>query len=96
MRTMPEERIKSLEDNHITLTKSHADEREALRVEIFRAQVDQKKIAYALNESEKTNSTLVYSTTAQSEVDGSFSDEAELQKRRLEKAQLLASPSENA
>jgi len=93
-RSSLEDRIKSIDYDRAVLIRSHANERETLKAEVVRGQMERERLKHTLCESEKANSTLVYSTTVQKDADGS-SDEIELAKLRLEKAQLLASASEN-
>jgi len=89
-----EECIKKIEDESDVKEVTHAHEVEALKAEIVRCQMERERLVHALSESEKANSTLVYSTTVQKDVE-SFSDEMEFTKLQFEKAQLLASASEN-
>lgn len=94
-RSSLEDRIKSIDYDRAVLVRSHANERETLKAEITRGQMERERLVHTLSESEKANSTLVYSTTAQKDADGVSSNEVELAKLRVERAQLLASASEN-
>jgi len=94
MRLSLEHRIKALEGERETTLRSHGTEVKNLRAEISQAQMEKDRLIHALNESEKANSALVYSTSV--DQDGNDSPlELELAKLRLEKAQLLAEVQEN-
>ncbi len=94
MRTKLEKRLRNLEEERDSIMISSGSEIKNLKAEISKDQMERDRLIHALNESEKANSALVYSTS----VDNGESDsqlEFELSKLRLEKAQLLAAVQEN-
>lgn len=95
MRSSLESRVKSLELEREAIMQSHGTETKNLKAEISQSQMERERLIHALNESEKANSALVYSTS----VDQGGNDspiELELAKLRLEKAQLLAAVQVNS
>ncbi len=89
LRIMLENRVKSLEDERDDIMLTYTNDVKNLKIEISQGQIERDRLVHALNESEKANSALVYSTS----VDQGCKDsplEFELAKLRLEKAQLLA------
>lgn len=94
MRTKLETRVKSLEDERENIMVSLGSEIRNLKAEISQDQMERDRLVHALNESEKANSALVYSTSVE-HGDNNSSLELELSKLRLEKAQLLAAVQEN-
>ena len=94
MRMKLETRVKSLEEERENIMVSLGSEIKSLKAEISQDQMERDKLVHALNESEKANSALVYSTSVE-QGDNDSSLELELSKLRLEKAQLLAALQEN-
>lgn len=93
-KTSLEYRINALEDDREILTRYHADEMESLKSELAQVNMEKERLIHSLNESEKANAALVYSTSVDSDRDGGSNGSSELAKLRLEKAQLLAAASE--
>ena len=91
-----EKRIYDLEHNNNKLIDSHSKSISHFKSELSQGQLEREQLMHALNESEKANSTLVYSTSVTTENSDSSMEAIELAKLRLEKAQLLASTAENA
>ncbi len=94
MKSMLEDRVKSLEEERENIMLSLGAEIKNLKAEISQNQLERDQLIHSLNESEKANSALVYSTSVEKGENGS-SLELELSKLRLEKAQLLAAVQEN-
>jgi chromosome segregation ATPase len=94
LRNTLENRVKSLEDERDTLMLSYTNDVKNLKIEISQGQIERDRLVHALNESEKANSALVYSTSVDQGCKNSPL-ELEIAKLRLEKAQLLAEVQEN-
>ena len=95
-RSSLEYRISALEDDREIMIRSHADELEHIQAELAQMNMEKERLIYSLSESEKANSALVYSTSMERSNDVVLSDTEELEKLRLEKAQLLAAVSEGS
>jgi len=96
MQSLLEKRIKSLEDDRNKLMSVNRADVEATKAELSNIIIERDQLIHALNESEKANSTLVYSTTLDDEKTNPASIEAELIKLRMENAQLLSATSKSA
>jgi len=94
-RTSLEQCVKSLEADRQNIVISHSSDLKNLKAEIAHIQMERDRLIHALNESEKANSALVYSTTVDRSQGSGSSAELELAKLRLEKAQLLAAVQAN-
>ena len=95
LRSSLEHRVRSLEEERGEHIQSTTTEIKNLKAEISQCQMERDRLIHALDESEKANSALVYSTST---VRGGNNSpmELELAKLRLEKAQLLAAVQENS
>lgn len=96
MQSLLENRIQVLEDDRQRLMNTNRADVEATKAELSNIIVERDQLIYALNESEKANSTLVYSTTVNDDKNNQASIEAELSKVRMENAQLLSATSKSA
>ena len=96
MQTLLENRIKALEDDRQGLMKLNRADVEATKAELSNIIIERDQLIYALNESEKANSTLVYSTTVEVDKNSELSTETEISKLRMENAQLLSATSKTA
>lgn len=90
MRILFEKRIKDLEEECRALTTSNQADLETLKTELSNVILERDQLIRALNESEKANSTLVYSTTVDKTDELSSSTDVELAKLRMENAHLLS------
>lgn len=96
MRMLLEKRIKDLEEESRTLMTSNQADIETLKTELSSVILERDQLIRALNESEKANSTLVYSTTVENTDELTQSTEIELAKLRMENAHLLSEASKTA
>ena len=96
MQSLLEHRIKVLEGDRQNLMNVNRADVEAMKADLSNTVIERDQLIHALNESEKANSTLVYSTTVDNDKEILTSVELELTKLRLENAQLLSAASKNA
>ena len=96
MSSLLETRIKSLESDRQKLMNINRADVEAMKAELSNIIIERDQLIHALNESEKANSALVYSTTVDSDKENFSSIEAEMSKLRMENAQLLSTTSKTA
>eukprot|EP00978_Attheya_sp_CCMP212_P037727 scaffold180667_cov46-Attheya_sp.AAC.2 len=86
-------RISGLEDDRATLTRSHSEQLDELKMELSRVTMEKERLQHFLAESEKANAALVYSTSIENE-QTRMSPGSELVQLRLEKAKLITAASE--
>ncbi len=96
MQCLLQNRIHALETDRQNMLNSKKADVEVLKVELSNIVIERDQLIHALNESEKANSTLVYSTTIDNEGEDLQSLQAEIAKLKLENAQLLSEASKSA
>ena len=96
MQQLLQQRINTLEADRQNLVDCNKAENEAVKTELSSVIIERDQLIHALNESEMANSTLVYSTTIESDKENNENAEVELSKLRLENAQLLSEASKSA
>ena len=96
MQMLLEKRVKVLEKDRQNIMNANRTDFEASKAELSNTIIERDQLIHALNESEKANSTLVYSTTVEIEKDNAPSLDLELSRLRMENAQLLCSASKTA
>jgi hypothetical protein len=96
MQMLLEKRVKVLEEDRQNITNANRADFEASKAELSNTIIERDQLIYALNESEKANSTLVFSTTVEIEKENAPSLDLELSRLRMENAQLLCSAAKNA
>jgi len=96
MQGLLQQRIHTLEVDRQNLVDCNKAENEAVKTELSSAIFERDQLIHALNESEMANSTLVYSTTIESDKENNEDAEVEMSKLRLENAQLLSEASKSA
>lgn len=96
MQKLLEKRVKALEIDRQNIMNANRDGYEGLKAELSNTIIERDQLIHALNESEKANSTLVYSTTVEIEKDNVPSPDLELSRLRMENAQLLCSAAKTA
>ena len=81
-------RIETLENERISVGNAYEEEINALKAELAQTNQEKDKLAHKLEQSERANTALVYSTTH----DGATGEESESEvvRLQLERAQLLA------
>ena len=96
MQKLLEKRVKSLEEDRQSILNTNRADYEALKAEFSNTIIERDQLIHALNESEKANSTLVYSTTVEIEKENVPSPDLELSRLRMENAQLLCLTAKSA
>ncbi len=96
VQSLLQNRINALENDRQNMLNSKKADVEVLKVELSNIVIERDQLIHALNESEKANSTLVYSTTIDNEGEDLQSLQAEIAKLKLENAQLLSEASKSA
>jgi len=85
-----EYRVEALENERRLAEQSYEEEIYNIKEELASTNQDRDEMAHKLQQSEKANAALVYSTTQQHESLGSEDSESEVIKLQLERAQFLA------
>jgi len=96
MQMLLEKRVKVLEEDRQNIMNVNRADFEASKAELSNTIIERDQLIHALNESEKANSTLVYSTTVEIEKENAPSLDLELSRLRMENAQLLCSAAKTA
>ena len=79
-------RIETLENERISVGNAYEEEINALKAELAQTHQEKDSLAHKLDQSERANTALVFSTTH----DGGEESESEVVRLQLERAQLLA------